>query len=386
MYTRKTIEKIKNISIVQFIKQFIPLVQYDNYFIGVCPFCKGHATTLIVSEETQTFFCCDCGFGGDIVTFIMQYMSVTYDVAIKLISKNSNNTQKESISKNIKKKQEEDKLILQINKEATIFYQKNLMKSRKSQEYCVKRELSKDIIQKFHIGCTSYQSLYSVLSKKYSNEDLEKTGLFTFKEDKVYDKFFNRLMIPICNKKGDIIGFGGRILTDDKQSPKYLNSPATLAFNKRENLFGIEYLYNMKSKYVILCEGYMDVISLHQAGFNNAVASLGTAFTKEQAKLLHQYTDIVCICYDSDKAGRTATEKACKILSQEGLQVVVMNLKQEKDPDDFIKQYGKDAFIQKIKTGVNGNLWLLQNAVLKNDIMSNNYQEILLVNLLTSIT
>ncbi len=350
MYSEKFIEKVlSNIDIVDLINNYVKLEKKGENYFGLCPFCEEKTPTFLVSKEKQMFYCFDCGEGGDAISFLMKYKNITFEKSVEMLAEiakiDLEVTEVDNTFLDSQKKK-----ILDINKEAAIYYYcKQYGKDgSKGREYFDKRKLSKDTLKKFGLGYTDGTLTKHLKDKGFTDDDILLAGLGTMTEKYgVRDKFWNRVMYPIFDKNEKVIGFGGRVLDDSK--PKYLNSPETLVFDKSKNLFGLNIAKNTKAPFMIICEGYMDVIAMHQAGFDMAVASLGTAFTTQQAQILKKYTNDVILSYDSDGPGTKATLRGIENLREAGLNGRVLNLKPYKDPDEFIKNEGRVAFEERLK-------------------------------------
>jgi DNA primase len=338
------IEKVKeSIDIVNIISDYIHLKRSGSNYIGLCPFHNEKTPSFTVSDTKQIFHCFGCGEGGDAVSFIMKMENLDFPDAIKFLA-DKLGIEIEVTSKIDSNYKDEKAKTYEINKEAARFFYYNLVNNTAPLEYLRKRSISSKVIRQFGLGYSldSWDSLYKYLkSKNYTNEEIEKTGLIGKKSGNngYYDKFRNRIIFPIIDTKSRIIGFGGRVL--DKSMPKYLNSPDTLVFNKGNHLYGL----NLVNKYsdrkrILLVEGYMDVISLFNNGINYCVASLGTALTEKQSKLIKRYGDEVYICYDSDQAGIKATLRAIDIMLKLDMNPKIISLPEGMDPDDFIKAKG----------------------------------------------
>lgn len=310
---------------------------------GECPFCKAAGDTFHVSEDE--FHCYACGSGGNKIELLHRLKNIPYKMAQAELS---GETLKPDSG--LLKHRE---MLLQLNKDAGNYYFCALRKSDPSSDvmkYVRKRNIDKQTIKQFAIGYAG-GGLYQHLKEKgYTDDILIKSGLCIYDEKKnhIKDRFWNRLMFPILNKDRIPVGFGGRALGDAK--PKYLNSPESAIFHKRQNLFGIDRASRSNADGLLLCEGYMDVVSLHQAGFDNAVATLGTAITADHAKHIRQFTSKVYICYDMDEAGVNAAVKAVKILSSHGVETSVVKMPGSKDPDEFIQANGREAFAKQIES------------------------------------
>lgn len=351
------IENLRNTAnIVDIISDYLPLTKRGSNYVGLCPFHNEKTPSFTVSEPKQFFHCFGCGKGGDVVTFIMDKENLEFPDAVRFLADRLGIVLEEKVVKD-KDKYDERIKGYEINKEAGRFFYSNLFKNERSLDYLHKRGLSTKVIKQFGLGYSldSWDALYNYLkSKGYKEELIEKLGLIGKRStgDGYYDKFRNRIMFPIFDVKGRVIGFGGRVLDDTM--PKYLNSKETIVFNKGNNLYGLNLLNKFSDKKrIILVEGYMDVISLFNGGINYSVASLGTALTSRQSKLLKRYGTEVFLCYDSDKAGIAATEKAYKLLIKENINPKIVVLKDYKDPDDFIRAEGLNKFENKLKEAYN---------------------------------
>lgn len=311
------------------------------------------------------------------ITFLMEYESYTFPEALKILADRAGVKLPEvEYSKEERIKADRRSILLEINKLAAnyFYYQLQQPQGKMGYEYFRNRQLSDDTIRRFGLGFANKTSsdLYQYLrAKGYGDDILKDTGLVTVEERGTHDKFWNRVMFPIMDVNNRVIGFGGRVMGDG--TPKYLNSPETLIFDKSRNLYGLNYARTSREKYILACEGYMDVIAMHQAGFTNAVASLGTAFTSQQAALLKRYTDTVILTYDSDGAGVRAALRAIPILKEVGISTRVLSLKPYKDPDEFIKNMGADAFRERIQAAQNS--FLFEIDVLKRDFQLEDPEE-----------
>ena len=344
------IEEIKSrCDIVDVISDYMQLKSSGSNYTGLCPFHSEKTGSFMVSKSKQIYKCFGCNAGGDVISFVMRYENVDFMDAVKILARRCGITLERNISEEEKQKIQEINKFREIHTEAARFYFANLLGTKNpGYEYLKKRGLSDKIIKKFGLGYSlnSWNSLMNyLLAKGYDKTDLVKCGLVTHKTEtnKYFDRFRNRVMFPIFNYNGKVIGFGGRVLDDSL--PKYLNSPETLVFNKRLNLYGLNISKkSIKDDTLILVEGYMDLISLYQNNIENVVATLGTALTIEQARLIRKFAKNVIISYDSDQAGQNATLRAIDILLQADIKVKILNLKDCKDPDDFIKKYGFEGY------------------------------------------
>ncbi len=361
MYSSEVIEEVVSRNdIVDVISNYIKLKKNGSSYVGLCPFHNEKSPSFSVSQSKQLYHCFGCGVGGNVITFVMEYENMTFLEAVKLLGDRAGMTLEEtSYSEQEQKNRDIKTKLLEINKIAATYYYHNL-KSENGKvglDYFAGRGLTSNTINRFGLGYAGQtgNELYRYLkSKGYDDELLKETGLFTY-ERGIHDKFWNRVMFPIMDINNRVIGFGGRVMGEAK--PKYLNSPETRLFDKSRNLYGLNIARMSRKSNMIICEGYMDVIALHQAGFNQAVASLGTALTSAQANIMKRYTDNVLITYDSDEAGTKAALRAIPILKEAGLSTRVINMKPYKDPDEFIKALGAEAFQQRIDKAKNSFMY-----------------------------
>ncbi|MBQ4530423.1 MAG: DNA primase [Lachnospiraceae bacterium] len=344
--------RMKN-DIVDVVSGYVKLQKKGSSYFGLCPFHNEKSPSFSVTPGKQMYYCFGCGAGGNVYTFVMQYENYDFVEAVKMLAERAGVELPEE-NQDVESRRSADfrKVLLEINKKAAYFYFYKLKQEdgKTGFDYLRGRTLSEETIKHFGLGYAGKyrDELYRYLKKEgYSDEVLKESGLITFHEAKgIYDKFFNRVMFPIMDVNSRVIGFGGRVMGEGE--PKYLNSPETKVFDKSRNLYGLNIARTSRKPYMILCEGYMDVISLHQAGFSNAVASLGTAFTSGHASLLKRYTEEVVLSYDSDGAGVKAALRAIPICKEAGLRVKVLNMKPYKDPDEFIKNLGEEAYEERI--------------------------------------
>ena len=353
-YQNDIVEEVRSRNdIVDVISQYVKLTRKGAYYVGLCPFHNEKSPSFTVTPSRQIYHCFGCGAGGDVFRFVMDYENASFPEALEQLAKRAGvEMPKMQYSAGAKKSAKERETLLEINKEAATYYYFRLRQEsgKKGYDYLKGRGLSDSVIKGFGLGYSdkSGDSLYRFLrSKGFESEALRQSGLFSFDEKHgVYDKFWNRVIFPIMDVNSRVIGFGGRVMGDGK--PKYLNSPETKVFDKSRNLYGLHVAKRTKKEFMILCEGYMDVIAMHQAGFTNAVASLGTALTPGHAALLKRYTKEVLLLYDSDEAGIKAALRAIPILAQAGVFSRVVNLKPYKDPDEFIRNAGKEEFEKRL--------------------------------------
>ena len=359
-YGEDIVEEVRQkTDIVDLVGQYVHLKKKGSSYFGLCPFHGEKTASFSVSPGKQIFYCFGCGKAGDSIRFLMEYENLSFVEALEELAERANVT----LPKEEKRDKGEEDLrykILEINKQAALFYVKQLRseKGKQGLAYCAKRKLSGESITHFGLGYAGKErdSLYQYCkSLGFKDQVLQESGLFSFKENGVYDKFFNRLMFPIMDLHNRVIGFGGRVMGDGE--PKYLNSPETKLFDKSRNLFALNFSRKSRANYFILCEGYMDVISLHQWGFSEAVAALGTAFTEQQADLMKRFNSLIYLCFDSDGAGKKACKRAISILREKKLEGKVICLSPYKDPDEFLKAEGKEAFEKRIEEAKNAFLW-----------------------------
>ncbi|MBP3495345.1 MAG: DNA primase [Clostridia bacterium] len=340
--------KFRN-NIENVVSSYITLKRAGSNFNGSCPFHSEKTPSFTVFPATQSFYCFGCGAGGDAITFVMRMENLDYISAIRLLASRSGINIPENISSNGKKEVGRQR-ILDMNKEAARFFRDALFDEKVgkiARDYLIeKRQLSPSVIKHFGLGYApnNFGALHDHLKKAgYTDEEMVVGFLCgKGKNNSVYDYFRNRVMFPIIDVSGNIVAFGGRVM--DNSEPKYLNTSDTPAFKKSKNLFALNYAKNHCENTMILCEGYMDVIALHSAGFENAVATLGTAITSEQARIFSRYTKKVVISYDSDQAGQRAADKAFRLLQEVGVDVKILKTEGAKDPDEFIKKFGKEKF------------------------------------------
>ena len=358
-YSEDLIEEIrmKN-DIVDVISGYVKLQRKGSSYFGLCPFHNEKSPSFSVSPGKQMYYCFGCGAGGNVFTFLMEYENFTFVEAVKHLADRAGVKLPEAeYSKEARQAADLRSRLLEVQKKAAAFYYYQLRQEsgQQAMEYLTGRELSEETMRKFGLGYSPKFSggLYRYLKEKgYSDSLLKESGLFNIDERRgMQDKFWNRVMFPIMDVNNRVIGFGGRVMGDAK--PKYLNSPETKIFDKSRNLYGLNAARTSRKPYLIICEGYMDVISMHQAGFTNAVASLGTALTSGHASLMSRYTKEVLLTYDSDEAGQRAALRGIPILRAAGITPRVVNLSPYKDPDEFIKAQGREAFEKRLDEAMN---------------------------------
>lgn len=369
-YSEEIIEEVRSrTDIVDVISQYVNLQKKGSQYFGLCPFHNEKTGSFSVSPQKQMYYCFGCGAGGNVFSFLMAYENMTFKEAVEELAPKCGVTlpQREMTYQERQRADKRSRLF-EINKEAAGYYYKMLRSDagKQAMDYFTKRGLTPDTLHKFGLGCTSKysDSLYKYLREKgYEDEILKDCGLITIDEKRGgHDKFWNRAMFPIFDANGKVVAFGGRVMGDGE--PKYLNSPETDIFNKSKTLFGLYFARKTRREQFILCEGYMDVISLHQAGFDNAVASLGTALTEGHAGMLKRYVKDVYLSYDSDGAGQKAALRAIPILKNAGISCRIINMSPYKDPDEFIKALGPEEYEKRIAEAENSFMYqvrMLQN-------------------------
>lgn len=348
-------------NIVEVISEYVDLNKRGANYLGLCPFHKEKTPSFSVSESKEMFHCFGCGVGGDVITFVMRMENLGFIEAVKFLADKYNVTlSQRSENKELISKKERGYLA---NKEAGYFYVKKLFQSKRALSYLNKRKINRDVAVKFGLGMCPDKSdglVEYLVSKGFKEDELVEYNLAvkSSKQDKYFDRFRNRLMFPIIDPQGRVIAFGGRVFGDEL--PKYLNSRETIVYSKGDNLYGLNVLSKESDRErIILVEGYMDVISIYKSGINYSVASLGTALTPNQGKLLKRYGKEVIICYDGDTAGVNATLRAIDVLNSVDVSPKVLHLPEGLDPDDYIKKYGAFSFEALIKNGENAVLYKL---------------------------
>ena len=361
----KVSEIIEKNDIVDVLSDYLTLKKSGSNYMALCPFHSEKTPSFSVSRNKQIFNCFGCGVGGNVVTFVQKIERLNYVEALKLLAERAKIHIEADDGKDLEKSNEKN-LIFKINRETALFFHNRLLENSKALKYLNGRGLSESIIKKFGIGFAqdAWRDLLDYLvSKGYKRELIFKAGLIVQNKDNTgyFDKFRNRIMFPIIDLKGNVLAFGGRVMDDSK--PKYLNSPETPVFSKGSNIYALNFVKKQQNlQNIIMVEGYMDVIALHQYGVENAAASLGTAFTENQAKLLKRFCEEVIIAYDSDLAGQAATVKGLSILEKEGCRVKVLSLPSGKDPDEYIRKEGLDAFKDRVTKSLSLIEYKIENA------------------------
>ena len=373
-YSDELIDEIRDKNdIYDVISQYVGLKKKGGTYFGLCPFHNEKTPSFSVTPSKQMFYCFGCGEGGNVFSFLQKYDNISFPEAVEQLANRAGiELPKREMTAEEKRRADKRTKLFEINKEAATYFYKMLRSDhgKRAYEYFKGRQLSDETIKNFGLGYSDQYSddLYKYFKGKgYSDEFLSESGLCTIDEKNGgRDKFWNRAMFPIMDQNGKVIAFGGRVMGEGE--PKYLNSPETMIFNKSRTLFGLYLAKKTKREELILCEGYMDVISLHQAGFDNACASLGTALTEGHAGIIKRYTKKVLLCYDSDGAGRKAALRAIPILKNAGISCKVINMQPHKDPDEFIKALGAEAFEERIKNAENGFMFRVRSAEEKHDL------------------
>lgn len=365
---------IDHVNLIEVISDYIHVERSGKNYKALCPFHNEKSASFIISEEKQLYHCFGCGAAGNVITFIAQYENLDSIDAVEFLA-DKYRIDISQFAKGSQKNTSQHAKYYDILRDAAIFYYKNLRAHPEAMAYLERRGIHIDVIKQFGLGFSNdaWAELLKALSSKYSLIDLESVGLIIPNKDRSshYDRFRNRIMFPIINPKGKIIGFGGRVMDDSL--PKYLNSPETEVFNKSMTLYGLNLAKNNlhDKKQLIIAEGYMDVIALHTYGFNNAVATLGTALTVDHGRLMRRYADEVIICYDSDFAGQKATLRSLDVLQGIIEKIKVIVLGENLDPDDYLKKYGAEKFKEKIETAITATEYrlnhLMQGYNLNND-------------------
>lgn len=364
-YSDDVIEEVRSRSnIVDIVGNYVQLKKKGNSYFGLCPFHNEKTGSFSVSPDKQMFYCFGCGKGGSVFTFLMEYENYTYPEAIEYLANQAGvDLPKQQITEEQRRMADYRATLREMNKDAANYFYRLLRHEhgKKGYEYFRKRQITDEVIVRFGLGYADIyrDDLYRYLRQKgYTDSQLRDSGLVEIDEQGGHDKFWNRVMFPIVDMNGKVIGFGGRVMGDGE--PKYLNSKETALFEKKKNLYGLHLARRSKRSGFILCEGYMDVISLHQAGFDNAVASLGTAYTEEQARLIKRYRNHVYLAYDSDGAGQRAALRAIEICRNTDLPARVISMEPYKDPDEFIKNLGAEEYEKRIQQSVSGIMFELK--------------------------
>ncbi|MEG0962847.1 MAG: DNA primase [Lachnospiraceae bacterium] len=365
-YSEELIEEVRSSNdIVDVISTYVRLQKKGSTYFGLCPFHNEKTPSFSVTPGKQMYYCFGCGAGGNVLTFLMQYENYTFYEALEMLANRAGiELPRQEFSQQARQEADKRVRVLEINKVAAKYFyaQLRMEQGKAGMEYFKNRALTTETMTKFGLGYSNKYSddLYQYLKGQgYEDEILKESGLISLDERRGgYDKFWNRIMFPIMDANHRVIGFGGRVMGEGE--PKYLNSPETIIFEKSRNLYGLNLARTSRKPYILLCEGYMDVIALHQAGFDNAVASLGTAFTSGHANLLKRYTKEVYCTFDSDGAGVKAALRAVPILKEAGISTKIVDMNPYKDPDEFIKALGAEEYQERIAHAQNSFLFEIQ--------------------------
>lgn len=365
-YSDELVEEIREKNdIVSVVGEYVKLTRKGGSYFGLCPFHNEKTGSFSVSPQKQMYYCFGCHKGGNVFSFLMDYENYTFPEAVKVLGERVGVELPEiEYSESAKQQKDEKTKMLEMYKYAATFYYRMLRTKtgETGYQYLRKRGLTDETLKRFGLGYSTKfgKDLYNYLKKQgFSDQMMIEGGLVSYSEKAgTYDRFWNRVMFPIMDANHKVIGFGGRVMGEGE--PKYLNSPETKIFDKSRNLYGLNYARASRKDHLIICEGYMDVIALHQAGFTQAVASLGTALTENQCRLLSRYTKKILLTYDSDAAGTNAALRAIPMLKEAGLSVSVINMKPYKDPDEFIKALGAEKFQERINQAVNSFLFEIE--------------------------
>lgn len=364
-YSEDVIAEVRQRSdIVDLVSSYVALKRRGRDYVGLCPFHSEKTPSFSVSPERQSFHCFGCGVGGNAISFVMQYENLSFPEALRFLASRAGMQlpEREPSAAEKRERSLKERLLEMHKLAATHFYQLlHTEEGKHAYQYLRQRGLSDETIRKFGLGFSSKRpgELYRFLKQRgYTDAELRESGLVTIEERGARDKFWNRVMFPIMDSNSRVIAFGGRVMGEGE--PKYLNSPETKLFDKSRNLYGLNYARRTRTNHVILCEGYMDVIALHQAGFANAVASLGTALTEQQVLHLKRTLStaaVAVLSYDSDNAGIKAARRAIPLLRGAGFTPKVLSMQPHKDPDEFIKALGRDAYAERVENARNALLW-----------------------------
>ena len=358
-YSDDLIEEVRSKNdIVDVISGSVKLQKKGSSYFGLCPFHNEKSPSFSVSRQKQMYYCFGCGAGGNVFTFVMEYENFTFQEAVKSLADRAGVALPEvEMDAESRRQASVRQQLLDIQKAAAKYYYYMLSRpeGRQALDYLTGRGLTKETLIHFGLGYSPKfgNGLYHYLKQSgYSDALIKESGLVTYDEKRgPHDKFWNRAIFPIMDANNRVVGFGGRVMGEGE--PKYLNSPETKIFDKSRTLYGLNFARVSRKPYFIICEGYMDVISMHQAGFTNTIASLGTAFTSPHASLIKRYVDEVYLAYDSDGAGVKAALRAIPILKEAGLKIKIIHMNPYKDPDEFIKNLGKEAYEERIKDAEN---------------------------------
>ncbi|MBN2222938.1 MAG: DNA primase, partial [Vallitaleaceae bacterium] len=360
-YPDEVIEEVRlNSDVVDVIGSYVHLQKKGSSYFGLCPFHHEKSPSFSVSKDKQMYYCFGCGAGGNVISFIMAYENYSFVEALRFLADRAHITLPEAeITEEMRSALNYKQRLYDTNRQAAVFYYRMLYSDvgKNALAYFDQRGVDEEIRKKFALGYATFMKddlMNYLLSKGFTKKEMLDCGLIS--EDKgrsgaYHNRFFNRIMFPILDVHGRVIAFGGRVMGEGE--PKYLNSPETTLFDKSRNLYGLHLARKSKNhQFLIIVEGYMDVIALHQAGFDNAIAALGTSFTSGHGQLIKRYADEVVLCFDSDSAGVKASLRAIPILKSSGLVVRVLQISEYKDPDEYIQKKGKESFEELLKTAI----------------------------------
>ena len=355
-YSDEIIDEVRQLNdIVDIISQYVHLKRSGRNYFGLCPFHNEKSPSFSVSPDKQIFHCFGCGVGGNVYTFLSKIENMSFIEAVQNLAARANIVLP-TLENNADSAKEELKAkVYKVNEFTAKFYHENLYKpeAKMGQEYVKKRKLTNETLKAYRIGFSGkFDELYKELKKQgFGEQEILESGLVNKNENgKFIDRYRNRLMFPICDERGRVIAFGGRVLDDSK--PKYINSPENIVYSKGKHLFGLNVAKKEHLKKIIIVEGYMDAISLHQRGITNAVASLGTALTESQGRLLRKSSEQVIIGYDADGAGQAATVRGLEILQNLGCDIRILQIEGAKDPDEFVTKYGPERFLKYVDNAI----------------------------------
>ncbi|MBQ6680001.1 MAG: DNA primase [Lachnospiraceae bacterium] len=361
-YSDDVVEEVRMRNpIVDVVGSYVQLKRSGANYFGLCPFHNERSASFSVSPQKQMYYCFGCHAAGNVITFVMQYENFSFQEALQFLAERAGMTLPEATeSRESIEARDRRSVLLKMHKDAAVFYHRYLKspEGKNGYQYLKARALSDETIVSFGLGFAGPRPdlLYRYLKQQgYTDAQMKDGGLVSFSERGAFDRFWNRVIYPIMDANSHVIAFGGRVLGDGQ--PKYLNSPETMIFDKSRNLYGLNVARRTREKYFIICEGYMDVIALHQAGFTNAVAALGTSFTPQHGAIIRRYVKEAVLCFDSDGAGKNAALRAIPILREAGLNIRVLSMTPYKDPDEFIRGLGADAFRERIRDAANAFLF-----------------------------
>ena len=373
-YSDEILEEVRqNSDIVNIISQYVSLKRSGRNFFGLCPFHNEKSPSFSVSPDKQIFHCFGCGVGGNVFTFVSKIEGINFKETVQMLAERANIVLPVIENNEDNKKEELKVKVYKVNEFAAEYYHQNLYKptAKPAQEYVKKRKLNNETLKEYKIGYSGkFDELYKALKKEgFGEQEILESGLVNKNENGTYiDRYRNRLMFPICDTRNRVIAFGGRVLDDSK--PKYINSPENVVYSKSRNLFGLNVAKKGNTQKMLIVEGYMDTISLHQRGITNVVAPLGTAFTQQQGWLLRRNTEQIILSFDADGAGQTAIMRSLEILQNMGCDIRILQMDGAKDPDEYIIKYGVARFNKLIENAI--SLIEFKVKILKKDLNLDN--------------